>query len=303
MPSPPYRTGNTPEMTRQTSPLNWRQKLHRFLETPLIQRVIIITILFNALILGLETAPSVMERYGNLLYQLDRLCLGIFVVELSLGIVALGPGRFFRDPWRVFDFVVVGIALVPATGAFSVLRSLRVLRVLRLASASPRMRAVVSALLSAIPGLGSIGALLVILFYVAAVMTTKLFGPAFPEWFGSIGASMYTLFQIMTLESWSMGIVRPVLEEFPYAWLFFVPFIVTATFTMLNLFIAVIVDAMQSQAAAAQEQQKRDIELLAEEKEVVLHREMESLRREITELKEILKTQTGQPSATRNKTP
>lgn len=303
MPSPPYRTGNTPEMIRQTSPLNWRQKLHRFLETSLIQRVIIITILFNAVILGLETAPSVMERYGNLLYQLDRLCLGIFVVELSLGIVALGPGRFFRDPWRVFDFVVVGIALVPATGAFSVLRSLRVLRVLRLMSASPRMRAVVSALLSAIPGLGSIGALLVILFYVAAVMTTKLFGPAFPEWFGSIGASMYTLFQIMTLESWSMGIVRPVLEEFPYAWLFFVPFIVTATFTMLNLFIAVIVDAMQSQAAAAQEQQKRDIELLAEEKEVVLHREMESLRREITELKEILKTQTRQPSAPRSETP
>jgi voltage-gated sodium channel len=267
--------------------IHWRKRLHLALETSLVQRTIIVVILLNAIILGLETVPAIFSRHGDLLYLLDRLCLGIFVVELSLAILAIGPGRFFRDPWRVFDFLVVGIALVPATGTFSILRSLRVLRILRLASASPRMRAVVSALLSAIPGLSSIGALLVILFYVAAVMTTKLFGQVFPEWFGSIGASMYTLFQIMTLESWSMGIVRPIMEEFPYAWLFFVPFIVTATFTMLNLFIAVIVDAMQTQAAAAQARQRHDIEILAEEKEMVLHQEMAGLRREIRELKEI----------------
>lgn len=282
--------------------MNRRQRLYLALETPLVQRTIIIVILFNALILGLETVPALFSRYGELLILLDRLCLGIFVVELSLSIVAMGPGRFFRDPWRVFDFFVVGIALIPATGTFSILRSLRVLRVLRLASASPRMRAVVSALLSAIPGLGSIGALLVILFYVAAVMTTKLFGPVFPEWFGSIGASMYSLFQIMTLESWSMGIVRPIMEEFPYAWLFFVPFIVTATFTMLNLFIAVIVDAMQSQAAAAQARQKHEIEVLAEEKEMILHQEMAGLRREIRELKELFRADSSRkPGAESNK--
>jgi len=258
----------------QTESTHWQKRLHFYLEAPLVQRTIIIVILFNAIILGLETVPTIFSRYGDLLILLDRLCLGIFVVEISLAILALGPGRFFRDPWRVFDFLVVGIALVPAAGTFSILRSLRVLRILRLASASPRMRAVVSALLSAIPGLGSIAALLVILFYVASVMTTKLFGPVFPEWFGSIGASMYSLFQIMTLESWSMGIVRPVMEEFPYAWLFFVPFIVTATFTMLNLFIAVIVDAMQSQALAAQARQSHEIEVLAEEKEMVMHQEM-----------------------------
>jgi len=266
----------------------WRDQLYHWIEKRSIQRAVIAVIVINALILGLETVPRINDPYGGLLYQLDRICLTIFVIELSLAIIAMGPARFFRDPWRVFDFIVVGIALVPATGAFSVLRSLRVLRVLRLASASPRMRKVVSALLAALPGLSSIAALLLLLFYVAAVMSTKLFGGHFPDWFGSIGASMYTLFQIMTLESWSMGIVRPVLEKFPYAWLFFVPFIMVATFTMLNLFIAVIVEAMQSQARDAQAHQLEEIEAIATEKESELHRDIDKLRNEIRELKQIL---------------
>jgi hypothetical protein len=149
----------------------------QWLEQRTVHRAIIAVIVLNAVILGLETVPAVNDRYGTLLYQIDRLCLAIFVVELTLAIIAMGPARFFREPWRTFDFIVVGIALVPATGAFSVLRSLRVLRVLRLASASPRMRVVVSALLAAIPGLSSIIALLGLLFYVSAVMSTKLFGP------------------------------------------------------------------------------------------------------------------------------
>lgn len=268
---------------------DWRVRLYYWIESRWVHRFVIAVILANAVILGLETVPSVNDPYGSLLYQLDRLCLLIFVVELTLAIIAMGPKAFFREPWRVFDFIVVSIALIPATGAFSIVRSLRVLRVLRLASASPRMRVVVSALLAAIPGMSSIIALLLLVFYVASVMSTKLFGPDFPEWFGSINESMFTLFQIMTLESWSMGIVRPVLEVFPYAWLFFVPFIMLATFTMLNLFIAVIVDAMQSQAHVAQKEQMREIEELAEEKERELHRDIDSLRGEIRELKEVLK--------------
>jgi voltage-gated sodium channel len=275
------------------SPAGWRNRLHQWLEQRTVHRAIIAVIVLNAVILGLETVPAVNDRYGTLLYQIDRLCLAIFVVELTLAIIAMGPARFFREPWRTFDFIVVGIALVPATGAFSVLRSLRVLRVLRLASASPRMRVVVSALLAAIPGLSSIIALLGLLFYVSAVMSTKLFGPNFPEWFGSISASLYTLFQIMTLESWSMGIVRPVLELYPYAWLFFIPFIMMATFTMLNLFIAVIVEAMQSQAQAAQSKQLHEIEIIAEEKERALHQDIEHLRDEIRELKSMLRQRSG----------
>jgi voltage-gated sodium channel len=267
---------------------DWRARLYAWIETRAVQRTVILVIVINAVVLGLETVPGIYENYGFVLNQIDRLCLAVFVIELALAMTAMGPSRFFRDPWRVFDFIVVSIALVPATGAFSVLRSLRILRVLRLISAAPQMRSVVSALLSAIPGLSSIFFLLLLVFYVSAVMTTKLFGAYFPEWFGSIGASMYTLFQIMTLESWSMGIVRPVLEEFPYAWLFFVPFIMAATFTMLNLFIAVIVNAMQSEASAAQAEQMEQLETLAHESESALHADIGKLREEIRDLKEML---------------
>ena len=153
---------------------------------------------------------------------------------------------FFKSAWNVFDFIVVGIALVPSSGPLAVLRALRVLRVLRLISMLPQLRLVVEALLKAIPGISSVFALMIILFYVFAVMATTMFGNHFPDWFGDIGKSMYTLFQIMTLESWSMGIVRPVMQTYPYAWVFFVPFILIATFTMLNLFIGIIVNTMQT---------------------------------------------------------
>jgi voltage-gated sodium channel len=266
---------------------DWRARLHAWLESSLVQRAIITIIILNAVVLGLETDPRIDSMYGGFLSGLDRICLSIFVVEITLALVAQGP-RFFRDPWRVFDFIVVGIALVPAAGAFSVLRSLRVLRVLRLISAAPQMRSVIRALLSAIPGLSSICCLLVLVFYVAAVISTNLFAASFPEWFGTIGASMYTLFQVMTLESWSMGIVRPILEEFPYAWMFFVPFIMVMTFTMLNLFIAVIVNAIQSQTESAQGEQLEKIESIAHESESHLHADISRLRSEISELKELL---------------
>jgi len=220
-----------------------RTRLRELIEGKRFQAVIIGLIAFNSLVLGLETSATVMGAVGGPLVFVDRLVLAVFVVELSLRIAAYG-WRFFRDPWNVFDFVVVGIALVPASGPFAVLRALRVLRLI---STVPRMRRVVQALMTAIPGMGAIIALLMLLFYVGAVIATKLYGGSFPEWFGTLGESLYTLFQVMTLESWSMGIVRPVLEVHPYAWLFFVPFIPVTAFTILNLFIAVIVNAMQSQ--------------------------------------------------------
>jgi voltage-gated sodium channel len=224
-----------------------------------------------------------MAAAGPVLIAIDRTILAVFVVEIALRIAAHG-WRFFRDPWSIFDFIVVAIALVPATGQFSVLRALRILRVLRLISAVPRMRRVVTALLSAIPGLGAIIALLSLIFYVSAVMATKLFGASFPDWFGTIGESLYSLFQIMTLESWSMGIVRPVLEVYSLAWLFFVPFILITTFTTLNLFIAVIVNAMQAEhdreAEAAEAEAKGERGALLEELQAV-RRELAELRAEV----------------------
>ena len=232
-------------MSRPHGAPSTRDRLRDFIEHRRVQCLIITLILINAVLLGLETWPAVMAVAGGLILALDKAILGVFVVEIALRLY-VHRRAFWRDPWSVFDFAVVAIALLPATGQLAVLRALRVLRVLRLLTLVPSMRRVVGALLGAIPGLGSIALVLLIIYYVFAVIATNLFAAAYPEWFGHLGRSLYTLFQIMTLESWSMGIARPVMENFPYAWAFFVPFILVATFTMLNLFIAIIVNAMQS---------------------------------------------------------
>ena len=256
-----------------------RARLHRVLERKSVQRGIVALIVANAVLLGLETWPAAMTEAGALIVGLDRLILSVFVAEIGARLFVHGRS-FWRDPWSVFDFAVVAIALYPASGPFAVLRALRVLRVLRLLSMVPSMRRVVGALLAAIPGLASIALVLSILYYVFAVIATSLFAGAFPEWFGSIGRSLYTLFQIMTLESWSMGIARPVMETFPYAWAFFIPFILVATFTMLNLFIAIIVNAMDR----VSEQEHAAIAHLPEAEEG-MRRELAALQREIRDLR------------------
>ncbi len=224
-------------MTTQTS-------LIRFLESSHIRNTILAVILFNAVILGLETSQTVMARAGELVILLDKLCLAIFVAELVAKLVAYRT-RFFRDGWNIFDFVIVGLSLVPAAQGFSALRALRILRVLRVISVAPRLRRVVEGFVTALPGMGSVFLLMALIFYIGAVMATKLFGGSFPEWFGTLGRSGYSLFQIMTLESWSMGIVRPVMEVYPYAWGFFVPFIMVTTFAVVNLLVGLIVNSMQ----------------------------------------------------------
>ena len=223
-----------------------RARLAQWVEAPRIQRIIVGLIVLNAIVLGLETFPALMHEFGTVLSGLDRALLAVFVVELALKLIGHGR-RFFYSAWNVFDLLIIGIALVPATGALSVLRALRVLRVLRVISAVPRMRAVVEALVRSLPGIASIALLLLVFFYVFSVMATKLFGMDFPQWFGSLWASMFSLFQIMTLEGWA-EIAREIMGRYPLAWVFFVVFILLATFTVLNLFIAVIVNAMQDPA-------------------------------------------------------
>jgi voltage-gated sodium channel len=221
-----------------------------------VRNFIIGVILFNAVVLGLETSKTVMAAVGPLILALDRICLAIFVAEIALKLYARGL-RFFRSGWNVFDFMIVGIALMPATGGLSVLRALRILRVLRIISVAPRLRRVVEGFVSALPGMGSVFLLMAIVFYIGAVVATKLFSATHPEWFGTIGRSAYTLFQIMTLESWSMGIVRPVMETHPYAWAFFVPFIMVTTFAVVNLLVGLIVNSMQD-AHNAEDNAKTD---------------------------------------------
>ncbi|WP_198431651.1 ion transporter [Pseudorhodobacter sp. MZDSW-24AT] len=233
-----------------------RAAVGNWLEKPLVRNAIIGVILFNAVILGLETSSTVMTRFGGLILLLDKICLAIFVAEIAAKLFAHGA-RYFRSGWNVFDFLIVGIALVPAGQGLSVLRALRILRVLRVISVAPRLRRVVEGFITALPGMGSVFLLMAIIFYIGAVMATKLFGSAFPEWFGDLGNSAYTLFQIMTLESWSMGIVRPVMEAFPYAWMFFVPFIMVTTFAVVNLLVGLIVNSMQD-AHSAEDNLKTD---------------------------------------------
>jgi voltage-gated sodium channel len=274
-------------MQQPSLPDSTRERLRSIIEHPRIQALVIVLILVNALLLGLETSTTLMTAAGRVIVVLDRAILAVFVVEIVIRLWVF-RGAFWRDPWSVFDFLVVGIALVPAAGPFSVLRALRVLRVMRLLTIVPSMRRVVGALLAAIPGLGSIGLMLSVIYYVFAVIATNLFAAAFPDWFGNIGRSLYTLFQIMTLESWSMGISRPVMESFPYAWAFFVPFILVATFTMLNLFIAIIVNAMQTYTEEEHEALVGVVEQARDHIEIDLHDEVRSMRAEIRELKTLL---------------
>ncbi|ETW10945.1 Ion transport protein [Roseivivax marinus] len=221
-----------------------RQRLAALLDRPVTRNAITAVILFNAVILGLETSDAVMAAAGPLIVTLDWLCLAVFVLEIVAKIVARGPA-FFRSGWNVFDFAVVAVALVPDVHGLSVLRALRILRLLRLISVAPTLRRVVEGLIAALPGMASVFLLMALIFYIASVMATTLFGESFPEWFGSIAVSAYSLFQIMTLESWSMGIVRPVMEVYPFAWLFFVPFILVTTFAVVNLVVGLIVNSMQ----------------------------------------------------------
>jgi len=280
------------------SATNLRAKVTALVEQQWFGRFILALILINAVLLGMETSAGLMAQYGTLLVSLDKLLLCIFVVELLLRIFAY-RGAFFKDAWSLFDFAVVAIALIPASGPLAVLRSLRVLRVLRVLSIVPSMKRVVSALLGSLPGLASIAMVLMLIYYVFAVIATKIFGGAFPEWFGTIGASFYTLFQVMTLESWSMGISRPVMEVYPFAWIFFVPFILVATFTMLNLFIAIIVNTMQT-FSDEEHALERELDKQAQEQEQQqMHDELKAIRQELQQLQALIRSTaavTNQPA-------
>jgi voltage-gated sodium channel len=268
-----------------------QEKVLNFVERPVVNNSILGIIIFNAVTLGLSTSDVVNEHIGGLLGVIDKLVLAIFMTELALKLFAYRLS-FFASAWNVFDLLVVSVGLLPDRQGLSALRGLRVIRALRLLSVIPQMRKVVQALLDALPGMGAVIVMISIVFYVFAVMATLMYGPTFDVWFGTLGRSLYSLFQIMTLESWSMGIVRPVMEVHPMAWSFFVPFIVITAFSVLNLFIGLLVNTMQSAVEAEAEaefEQLRD--LVRRETDVVdahvleLHQEIKALREELRAVK------------------
>lgn len=264
-----------------------RARAEALLESRRVQRVILGLIFANAVVLGLQTSDRVMELAGEPLALIDRAIVSVFVIEIALRLFVLRLS-FFRSAWNWFDIIVVGTALIPANTHFAVLRALRVLRVLRVVAIAPSMRRVVGSMLAALPGLAATCTVLILLFYVFAVIGTHLFSEAFPAWFGHVGRSLYTLFQVMTLESWSMGISRPVMEKFPYAWTFFVPFILCSTYTMLNLFIAIIVSATQTQADAERQEAQSAVDESRDNSDAALQAHLQALHDEIAELKAML---------------
>jgi len=261
-----------------------RDQVADLVDSKRFQLVIIAVIIFNAVTLGLETSPKLAAEGNGFLHYADRTAVWIFVVELAMRLYAHG-WRFFKDPWSIFDILVVGIALVPATGPFSVLRALRVLRVLRLMSAVPAMRRVVSALLTAVPGLASIAALLFLIIYVAAVMATQMFRHIPGGYFDDLGTSLFTLFQTMTGEAWP-DVARTVMKVDPIAWIFFVVYIVVSTFAVLNLFIAVIVNGMEQGVAneMVEAEEKHAADQAAADQ--LLLEEIRALRREVAALRQ-----------------
>lgn len=266
----------------------WKKKIERAIHHPTVQHVIVFLIVLNAALLGLETSPAIVEMFGPELIMLDHAILSVFILEIVLLMAARG-WRFFTDPWCLFDFVVVGIAVVPATESFSVLRALRVLRVLRLINKIDSMRKVVSGLLNSLPSLASVAGLTLIIFYVFSVMATNLFGHEFPDLFGDMGSSAFTLFQVMTLESWSEGVARPIMEKIPYAWVFFLLFIMIATFIVVNLFIAVIVDSLNNLETSAEKIQIEEKDIHAEV--AALRQQVSDQKQDLNELKSLLKEQ------------
>ncbi|TQM84693.1 voltage-gated sodium channel [Saccharothrix saharensis] len=211
------------------------------------QRFVIAVIVVNAITLGCETSTALVGSYGELFDVLDSAALAVFVLELVARLYAHGP-RFFRDPWNCFDFAVVGVALLPTAGPLSVVRALRILRALRLVAMVPSMRRVVTALVKSIPGLLSLSGLLVLMLYVGSVVAINLFRTSGDPRFGDLGATVLTLFQITTGDGWS-DVMRDLMATRPWAWVFFLVYLLVGSFTMLNLFIAVVCGAMESEAA------------------------------------------------------
>jgi len=261
-----------------------QQKVDDFMHQHWVQHTIVALIIVNAILLGMETDAEIMNRFGEEIGLCDHGLLLIFIIETLLMIFAKGK-KYWSDPWCLFDFIVIAIAVMPSSGELNLLRPMRILRVLRLINRVESMKRVVSGLVSSLSSLGSVVGLLLIVFYVFAVISTNLFGEVFPHLFGSLGHSFFTLFQVMTLESWSDGIARPIMEKFPYAWVFFVTFILMATFVVVNLFIAVIVDSF----ASLKNDTTQDANDTNSDDIVVKREEFLAFQRELIEMKEMIK--------------
>lgn len=263
-----------------------REKIKIFCEASGFQNFIILLIILNAISIGLETSTSVMNAFGETLLFIDKLILTVFVVEILLKLYAYGFS-YFKSGWNIFDFSIVAIALMPASGSLAILRSLRIFRALRLIKNLPKLRFIVESLLHSLPSLGWIFSLLALVFYVFAVVGTKLFGPAYPEWFGNIWVSMFSLFQIMTLEGWA-EISRTIMNSFPLAYLYFILFILIASYMTLNIFIAIVVNTMSEVQQKISKDEVQKVENIIQDEKEELKEDIRLLKEQIIKMEEKL---------------
>ncbi len=254
--------------------------LQDFLESKGFQNFITFLIIFNSLLIGVETFPVVMKDYGLLIDSIDLMILALFTIEITLKILVYRV-KFFKSGWNVFDFIIVAVAILPAAGPFSIFRALRIIRTLRLLKSLPKLRLIIESLLHSIPSIGWIAVLLFIVYYIFAVVGTNLFGTQYPEYFGDLGKTFFTLFQVMTLESWASAVARPIMDGAPGAAIFFVSFILIATYTTLNIFIAIVVNTMNEISLKELQEEEQHIKDFVKQENAKLHSKLDDLKREL----------------------
>lgn len=260
-----------------------RGRAAAIVENSYFVRFITVLIVVNALTLGLETNHGLMAGYGTWFHLFDQFVVAVFLFEITLKLYAYRL-PFFKVGWNVFDFIIVAITLLPHSGGLAILRSLRILRLLRLITLVPQMRNVIGALFHAIPGMASIIGILLVIVYVFSVLGTHFFGQGTSQqldfYFGDVGHAMYTMFQMMTLDDWT-DISNETMRHYPWAWTFFIPFIIITSFAVLNLFIGIIVDALNIVKGEDLKAEEEDV--LAEIR--ILSAKIDTLQSEIRTLK------------------
>jgi len=255
-------------------------RLARIVDSDWFQHGITAVIIANAAVIGLDTSEVLRERFGGIFNLANELFLLVFIIEALLKMGALAPafGRYFKDGWNIFDFSIILISLIPATGELATLARLaRLLRVLRLVSSFPELRLIVATLIRSIPSMGNVLILLSIIFYMYGVAGYHLFHEADPTHWRTLGISLLSLFRIVTLEDWT-DIMYAAMRTYPWAWVYFVSFVVMGTFVVVNLFIAVVLNNLDE----AKAERLREIETPPNRDEIL--RELRTTQRALQRL-------------------
>ncbi|MCR4688026.1 MAG: ion transporter [Saccharofermentans sp.] len=250
------------------------KSLKKAADSKYFQGFILFVIIFNAVIMGIETIRGLSEGAVSALALINNICLWIFIIEMIVKLLAYGTD-YFKDPWNWFDMVIIAVSLLSglafmsafrAVRVFRVVKSLKALRGTKLIGSVKHLQVIIAAIIKSIPSIMWTAILLMLIYYIFALIGVNLFGEQFYDWFGTIGKAMYTLFQVMTLESWSMGISRPVMEVYPYAWAYFVPFVLLSSFIIMNVVVGIVVNAISevTEDNKAEEEKVTETDLIME---------------------------------------